>query len=205
MGRGRARAAAEDPHRPVAQAPARRDRRRRRPRAAARRGDRRRRRRATAAASSRSSTRPRPRVLGIFRELPSGGGRLVPVDKKQLGKELAIAPDATKGAKDGDLIAVSVVRSGRFGLAAAQVEERLGSLKSERAVSVIAIHAHEIPNVFPPAVLEDSGRRQARRPRRPRGLAQDSAGHHRSRRRQGSRRRGLRRTRHRSAAIRAAM
>jgi ribonuclease R len=94
------------------------------------------------------------RVLGIFRELPNGGGRLVPVDKKQLGKELAIAPGATKGAKDGDLIAVSVIRSGRFGLAIAQVEERLGSLKSERAVSVIAIHAHEIPNVFSPAVLE---------------------------------------------------
>jgi len=31
------------------------------------------------------------------------------------------------------------------------VEERLGSLKSERAVSLIAIHAHEIPHVFPVA------------------------------------------------------
>ena len=31
------------------------------------------------------------------------------------------------------------------------MEERLGSLKSERAVSLIAIHAHEIPHVFPVA------------------------------------------------------
>ena len=51
------------------------------------------------AASSRSSTRPRPARIGIFRALPGGGGRLVPVDKKQLGKELAIPRDATKDAQ----------------------------------------------------------------------------------------------------------
>ncbi|HTS39540.1 MAG TPA: ribonuclease R [Xanthobacteraceae bacterium] len=88
------------------------------------------------------------RVLGVFRSMPGGGGRLVPIDKKQLGKELIIAPGATKEARDGDLIAVHLIRHGRFGLPAARVEERLGSLKSERAVSLIAIHAHDIPHVF---------------------------------------------------------
>ena len=91
------------------------------------------------------------RVLGIFRAMPGGGGRLVPVDKKQLGKELNIAAGATKSAQDGDLIAVNVVRQGQYGLPSARVEERLGSLKSERAVSIIAIHAHEIQHVFPVA------------------------------------------------------
>jgi ribonuclease R len=91
------------------------------------------------------------RALGIFRALPGGGGRLVPVDKKQLGKELSIPSDATKDAQDGDLIAVSVQQQ-RFGLPVARVEERLGSLKTERAVSIIAIHAHDIPHVFPVAV-----------------------------------------------------
>ena len=95
--------------------------------------------------------RAAPRVIGVFRTLPSGGARLVPVDKKQLGKEMAIAASATKGANDGDLIAASVIRTGRFGLPVAQVEELLGSLKSERAVSLIAIHAHGIPHVFPVA------------------------------------------------------
>ncbi len=90
------------------------------------------------------------RALGIFRALPGGGGRLVPVDKKQLGKELSIPKDATKDAQDGDLIAVQV-QAQRFGLPVARVEERLGSLKTERAVSIIAIHAHEIPHVFPVA------------------------------------------------------
>jgi len=92
------------------------------------------------------------RALGIFRAMPGGGGRLVPIDKKQLGKELAIPRDATKDAQDGDLVAVSIAQHSRLGLPTARVEERLGSIKSERAVSLIAIHAHNIPHVFPVAV-----------------------------------------------------
>jgi ribonuclease R len=92
------------------------------------------------------------RSLGIFRALPDGGGRLIPIDKKQLGKELAIPRDASKDAQDGDLVAVSVAQHSRLGLPIARVEERLGSIKSERAVSLIAIHAHNIPHVFPVAV-----------------------------------------------------
>ena len=58
--------------------------------------------------------RAKHRVLGIFRGIPGGGGRLVPIDKKQLGREIAIAPDATAGAADGDLVAVEVARQGRL-------------------------------------------------------------------------------------------
>jgi ribonuclease R len=91
---------------------------------------------------------PKHRVLGIFRKIPHGGGRLEPVDKKMLGKELAIPAGATANAEDGDLIAVETSRAPRLGLPTARVVERLGSLKSERAVSLIAIHAHGIPSVF---------------------------------------------------------
>src|SRR5581483_10607375 len=100
--------------------------------------------------------RAKHRVLGIFRALPNGGGRLVPVDKKQLGRELAIPEGRTSGAADGDLVAVEVSRSGRPGLPMGSVIERLGSLKSERAVSLIAIHSHDIPQVFPRAVLDEA-------------------------------------------------
>jgi ribonuclease R len=100
--------------------------------------------------------RAKHRTLGIFRGIPGGGGRLVPIDKKQLGREIAIAPDATAGAADGDLVAVEVARQGRFGLPSGSVVERLGSLKSERAVSLIAIHAHGIPHVFSRAALAEA-------------------------------------------------
>jgi ribonuclease R len=100
--------------------------------------------------------RARQRMLGIFRAMPNGGGRLVPVDKKQLGRELAIPPGATGGAQDGELIAADVAKQGRFGLPTGRVQERLGSLKNERAVSLIAIHAHGIPHVFPREALAEA-------------------------------------------------
>ncbi len=112
--------------------------------------------------------RAKHRVLGIFRGLPGGGGRLVPIDKKQLGRELVIASGHTGGAVDGDLVAVEVARSGRLGLAAGVVVERLGSIKGERAVSLIAIHAHGIPHVFAGAVAAEA---DAARP--PRHAAKD--------------------------------
>jgi ribonuclease R len=102
--------------------------------------------------------RAKHRALGIFRALAGGSGRLVPIDKKQLGRELAIAADAAAGARDGDLVAVEVTKHGRFGLPAGRVVERLGSLKTERAVSLIAIHAHAIPHVFSRSVLAEAER-----------------------------------------------
>jgi ribonuclease R len=91
---------------------------------------------------------PKQRMLGIFRNAPNGGGRLEPVDKKMLGKEFAIPAGATADAQDGDLVAVETGRAPRLGRPTARVVDRLGSLASERAVSLIAIHAHSIPGVF---------------------------------------------------------
>jgi len=88
------------------------------------------------------------RVLGVFRSTPDGGGRLVPVDKKQAGRELNIARPDTAGAQNGDLVSVDLMRSRGFGLASGKVRERLGSIASEKAISLIAIHAHDIPMAF---------------------------------------------------------
>ncbi|MDP1869034.1 MAG: RNB domain-containing ribonuclease, partial [Bradyrhizobium sp.] len=98
----------------------------------------------------------RSRVLGIFRALPDGGGRLIPVDKKQVGRELNIAKADSGGAEDGDLVSIEIMRSRGFGLASGKVKERLGSLASEKAVSLIAIHSHEIPQAFSPSALRDA-------------------------------------------------
>ncbi len=110
--------------------------------------------------------RAKHRVLGVFRKLPGGGGRLASIDKKNLGRELVIPADATLDAEEGDLVAVEVSRSARLGLPTARVKERLGSLATERAVSLIAIHAHGIPHVFPREALHEA---DAARPARPDG------------------------------------
>ncbi len=102
--------------------------------------------------------RAKQRVLGIFRALPDGSGRLVPVDKKALGRELSVPAGAAGEAKDGDLVAADVAKAGRFGLPTARIRERLGSLKSERAASLIAVHAHGIPDVFSREALAEAER-----------------------------------------------
>ena len=99
--------------------------------------------------------RAKRRTIGIFRALPGGAGRLVPVDKKELGRELAISAADANGASEGDLVAVEVTRRG-FGPSMGRVVERLGSLATEKAASLIAIHAHGIPYVFPQAVLDEA-------------------------------------------------
>ncbi len=89
----------------------------------------------------------RVQAIGIFRRAP-GGGRLQPVDKKSLGREMHIAKEHDGGAEDGDLVSVDVLTHRAYGLPTARVRERLGSMKSEKAVSLIAIHLHGIPNQF---------------------------------------------------------
>jgi ribonuclease R len=92
--------------------------------------------------------RPRTRIVGVFRKSPHGGGRIESVDKKMLGKEIAIPSGADKDAQDGDLVAVETQRASRLGLPTGRIVERLGSLASEKTISLIAIHAHQIPDVF---------------------------------------------------------
>lgn len=94
-------------------------------------------------------------LIGVFKENPGGGGRLMPVDRR--GEELVIDPDGVNDAKDGDLIEVEVSRnSGRYGLKRASVLSVIGSVASEKAISMIAIYGHGIPHIFPPDVLAEA-------------------------------------------------
>jgi ribonuclease R len=93
----------------------------------------------------------REAVLGIFRVLQDGSFRIEPVERRQA--ELTVDPDYANGAKSGDLVEVEQTTSGRFGLPRAKVLTVLGSLTSEKAISMIAIHAHDIPHIFPPDVI----------------------------------------------------
>lgn len=93
-------------------------------------------------------------ILGVVRRTDKGGYRIEPTERKQ--SELEIDKADLGEAKPGDLVEISVVKSGRYGLAKARVLEVVGSLKSEKAVSMIAIHAHGIPHVFPDAVMDEA-------------------------------------------------
>ena len=92
-------------------------------------------------------------TLGVVR-LTNSGPRLEPVDKKQ--SELILDTDSLGKAGEGDLVTVEVTRAGRYGLPVARVKEIVGSMKSEKAVSLIAILSHGIPHAFPREVLDEA-------------------------------------------------
>ncbi|TIO53461.1 MAG: ribonuclease R [Mesorhizobium sp.] len=94
-------------------------------------------------------------VLGIFRVLKDGSFRIEPVERRQ--PELIVDKEFQNGAKNGDLVEVEPARASRYGLPRAKVQAVLGSLTSEKAVSMIAIHAHDIPHVFPADVIAEAG------------------------------------------------
>ncbi len=103
--------------------------------------------------------REKSQLLGIFRADPQGGGRAVPVAKRNINRgEFFIAPGDEGAALDGDLVSVEVLRPGRFGLPAAKVRERLGAIDSEKSISLIALHAHQIPHIFGKEALAEAER-----------------------------------------------
>ena len=79
----------------------------------------------------------REAVLGIFRRLQDGSFRIEPVERRQ--PELVVEADFAGNARSGDLVEVEQVSSGRYGLPRAKVLSVLGSLESEKAVSMIAV------------------------------------------------------------------
>jgi ribonuclease R len=96
------------------------------------------------------------RIVGIFRKGPEGGGRIVAIDKGS-DKEWVVAPGATHGATEGELVEAELAGPrGRMGLPKARIVERLGDPSAPRAVSLIAIHQHGIPDAFPDAVLVEA-------------------------------------------------
>ena len=92
------------------------------------------------------------KVLGIFRKAAEGG-RIVPIDKGA-DREWRVGADHTHGAKDGELVeAEQAGPKGRIGSPRARIVERLGDPSEPRAVSLIAIHQHGIPDDFPDDVV----------------------------------------------------
>lgn len=95
------------------------------------------------------------RILGIFRK-SAEGGRVMPIDKGA-DKEWMVPAGATEGAKDGELVeAQQTGPKARMGLPKARIVARLGDPTAPRAVSLIAIHQHGIPDDFPDEVIAEA-------------------------------------------------
>ncbi|MEP4980994.1 ribonuclease R [Ascidiaceihabitans sp.] len=102
----------------------------------------------------RIGTNPK-RILGVYRAR-SEGGRILPIDKGG-DKEWIVGAGATGGAKDGELVEAELAGpKGRMGLPLARIVDRLGDPSAPKAVSLIAIHQHAIPDAFPDDVVAEA-------------------------------------------------
>ncbi len=102
----------------------------------------------------RIGTNPR-KIVGIFRK-GAEGGRIVPIDKTGQ-TEWLVHDGAVLGAKDGELVeAEQAGPKNRMGLPRARIVERLGDPSAPKAVSLIAIHQHGIPDDFPDKVIDEA-------------------------------------------------
>jgi ribonuclease R len=101
--------------------------------------------------------RDKRRLLGIYRANARDGGVIAPVDRKDL-RDWPVRPGDEGDARDGDLVRFDLARKGRYGVPQARVVEALGNPQDQRKISLIAVHAHGIPDEFPESVLAEAER-----------------------------------------------
>jgi len=95
------------------------------------------------------------RPLGIYRARSEGGGTIEPIDRKELRSWPVFRGDEGK-ARDGDLVRFELNRRQRQTHPRALVVEVIGNPSDQRQISLIAIHAHGIPDHFPESVITES-------------------------------------------------
>jgi ribonuclease R len=104
----------------------------------------------------RKLPRERTRMLGIYRaDRRGGGGHVLPIDRKQLRDWRVEGSDAGE-ARDGDLVRFDISVRGRHAAPGARIVETLGNPKDQRKISLIAIHAHGLPEAFPETVEREA-------------------------------------------------
>jgi ribonuclease R len=97
------------------------------------------------------------RILGVFKRGRSEN-RIIPTDRRSKA-EWIVPPGQDGGAEAEEIVlAEPVAQHLHLGLKPARILERLGKLGDARSISLIAIHTHDIPQVFPEAALEEAKR-----------------------------------------------
>jgi len=88
------------------------------------------------------------RVLGVYEPNPDGSGRVRPTSRKEKADYMVPRGEAG-GAEEGELVMCDLLPGRLYGLRQVSVKERLGRMGAPKSVSLVAIHANDIPFVFP--------------------------------------------------------
>lgn len=90
-------------------------------------------------------------IIGVF-EIVGREGRVRSTDRRHKSEFFIDLGDAPS-VPSGQLVRAEIVPGRRHGLPAARILEQLGAMDDPRTVSLVAIHAHDIPTAFPPEAL----------------------------------------------------
>jgi ribonuclease R len=99
-------------------------------------------------------------LLGQFEARAGGGGRIEPTDRR-VRAAWRVPAGEEGGAESGEIVLASPLPHGGAGLKPARVLERLGRIGDARSVSLICIHANDIPHEFSPEALAEAGQAHA--------------------------------------------
>lgn len=92
------------------------------------------------------------KLVGQF--LKTGrGGHILSSDRKQR-RRIFVTPDSLGNAPSKDVVLARIATPHRRGTLEAHIEKPLGPLKSQKAISAIAIHAHNLPYIYPTEAIE---------------------------------------------------
>jgi len=91
------------------------------------------------------------RILGVYRP----PGRLIPTDRRQKA-EWRVPPGEENGAEADEIVLAEPLPQTGYGLKPARITERLGKIGDARAISLICIAAHDIPQHFPESTLAEA-------------------------------------------------
>ena len=99
------------------------------------------------------------RVLGVYKP-GRPENRIVPTDRRSKA-EWIVPPGQEGDAQPDEIVLAEPLPHHRLGLKPARIIERLGRMGDARSVSLIVIHTHDIPLIFPDAALEEAARAAA--------------------------------------------
>jgi ribonuclease R len=97
------------------------------------------------------------RILGVFKRGRTEN-RIIPTDRRSKAEWIVPAGQDEGAENDEIVLAEPVAQHLHLGLKPARVLERLGKLGDARSISLIAIHTHDIPQIFPEAALDEAAR-----------------------------------------------
>ena len=95
------------------------------------------------------------RILGVFKRGRTEN-RIIPTDRRAKAEWIVPAGQEGGAATDDIVLAEPLAQHLHLGLKPARVLEKLGPLGDARSISLIAIHTHDIPQVFPEAALREA-------------------------------------------------